>query len=188
MDNFNYKPGVEAIPIKDTSPYNTPRTSKTGSYDSEVISRIVNSALNHGINPYYALGLAMKESNLGNAGSNRFLGMEANPFQVNEIYWPDVMSMPGNVSNNFVNYAMKNLVKPGYERFSNPIEAAQHFHRPNISKWNDFTKGQAEKAVAYSNMLQENPQINALVNSRMGELTANTFFNPLLKMLGGNKE
>jgi hypothetical protein len=177
-----YEPGVKAISIEDTTPFATERNNKTDSYDTGVISRIVQSALDYGVNPYHALGLAMKESNLGNAGVSRYIGMEANPFHVNETYWPEVMNTPGNISQNFVDYAIKNLIKPGYEKFSNPKQVMEYFHRPNIKKWNSFTDEQAKKAYGYSEMLQGNPQINALVNSKV----ANMVGRSILGSIGGS--
>lgn len=182
---YNYEPGAEAIYVQDTTPFATERANKTGFYDTDVIQNIIDSALRYNINPYYTLGLAMKESNLGNAGGRGFLGVEANPFHVNEIYWPEVQSMPGNPQDNFIDYAVKNLVKPGYDKYSDTMKQAQHFHRPNVSKWNDFTREQAGKVVGYKNMFPQNEQINALVNSRIKQKKANTLLNSFIQTLIG---
>ena len=151
----NYEPGVEAITLKDTTPWG----NKTGDYRTDVVRRILGESKAQGLTRDQAggtLGRSMTESNMGMAD-------DMNPLQVNELY-----GLSSNPKEN-IKKGVELMKKAYYKYPSNHFRASQSYHRPNEKKWSPFTKEQALKSVAYKRMLEKNPQVKAFIDEVYGE-------------------
>lgn len=152
---LNYEPGVEAITLKDTTPWK----NKTGDYRTDIIRRILRESKAQGLTKEQAggtLGRSMTESNMG-------MKDDINPLQVNELY-----GLSSNPKDNIKKGV--ELMKEAYNKYPvNHVKASQSFHRPNKAKWAPFTLEQALKSVAYKKMLEKNPQVKAFIDEVYGE-------------------